>query len=307
VQLDLSDDQNALLEALQSVVGRSTEPPRCVARFVEDRELESKLTEAGFFSMSANGYNLLDSALVALVLARLPMCLESAMSLLVLPLLPEEYRRPIAVASSYAVPIRLLPGARTLVMDTPGGILVGRPEPGDVSTCEHFFAFPFGRLSGDACGRFVQIGVDTERVRARIRLAIAADIAGALQGALDLTVRYVKERRQFGRAIGSFQAVQHRLAHAAQAVSSAHLLVCRAAYMDAPLDASVALAYSQDCARQLLFDFHQFSGAMGLTLEYPLHLWTYRIRALLSEPGGAVRQASAAANLLWPVERSSQC
>jgi hypothetical protein len=39
---------------------------------------------------------------------------------------------------------------------------------------------------------------------------------------------------------------------------------------------------------------------MGLTLEYPLHLWTYRIRALLSELGGAAEQALAVSDMAWP-------
>jgi hypothetical protein len=45
---------------------------------------------------------------------------------------------------------------------------------------------------------------------------------------------------------------------------------------------------------------HQFTGAMGLTLEYPLHLWTYRLRALAGELGGASAQERHVAAATWP-------
>jgi hypothetical protein len=50
----------------------------------------------------------------------------------------------------------------------------------------------------------------------------------------------------------------------------------------------------------MMFDLHQFNGAMGMTNEYPLHFWTYRLRALQAELGGADAAALAAADLLWP-------
>jgi hypothetical protein len=301
VQLDLSEDQQSLLQALESVIGRSGDPPRCVDKFVEDAGLESRLTTAGFFSMGASGFSTLDAVLVAMALAKLPACLEAAASLVVLPLLPEGCLRPLAIGTADAThPIRFLCRANTVLIDSPAGLCVGVLRPGDVETCDSFFAYPYGRLTEAARARLEPVRTDVDLLRSALRLAIAAEITGALQGALDITVRQVKDRHQFGRAIGSFQAVQHRLAGAAQVLSASRLLVCRAAFTASPVDAAAAAAYAQDCARQPVFDFHQFSGAMGLTLEYPLHLWTYRIRALLSELGGAAQQALAASDLAWP-------
>jgi acyl-CoA dehydrogenase-like protein len=302
VELDLSEDQQSLMQALESVIGRSGEPPRCVDEYFEDADLDSRLAAADFFAMSANGFSALDAAIVAMTLARLPACVEAAASLLVLPLLPEGLTRPLAIGTANpADPIRFLSRAATVLIDSPAGLYVGALRPGDVEAHRSFFAYPYGRLTQAGRARLTPVETGGDLVRSRVRLAIAAEIAGALQGALDATVRQVKDRRQFGRAIGSFQAVQHRLASAAQVVAACRMLVCQAAFADSPLEAATALAYAQDCARQPVFDFHQFSGAMGLTLEYPLHLWTYRIRALLGELQGAAQQALAASEMAWPL------
>jgi len=60
-------------------------------------------------------------------------------------------------------------------------------------------------------------------------------------------------------------------------------------------DAALAALHAQDSATRIVYDLHQMLGAMGMTLEHPLHLWTYRIKALLSELGGRGGQARAVA------------
>ena len=64
---------------------------------------------------------------------------------------------------------------------------------------------------------------------------------------------------------------------------------------------SAALAAHHACetARIRTYDFHQFLGAMGMTLEHPLHLWTYRLKLLAGELGGAAGHARSAADALW--------
>jgi alkylation response protein AidB-like acyl-CoA dehydrogenase len=58
-------------------------------------------------------------------------------------------------------------------------------------------------------------------------------------------------------------------------------------------DAALAAFHAQDAGSRVAFDLHQMLGAMGMTLEHPLHLWTYRLKALLSELGGRAAQAGA--------------
>ena len=102
------------------------------------------------------------------------------------------------------------------------------------------------------------------------------------------------QRTQFGRRIGSFQAIQHRLALAVQITEACRWLALRAAQSGSSEDAAIAALYAQDQFRGVVTDLHQFTGAIGLTLEYPLHLWTYRLKALQGELGGIAEQAEAA-------------
>ncbi len=107
------------------------------------------------------------------------------------------------------------------------------------------------------------------------RIGIGAQMLGLAQGALDHTVRYVKEREQFGRAIGSFQGVQFQLAEMATEVEAARLLVYNAARLkDAGqpflTQAAMAKLFSSEMAQRvasLCIDLH---GGYGFTREYPV-------------------------------------
>lgn len=309
MQFDFTEEQTLLLDALVAITGEGDEPERCVDRYIAAPVLEEQLLDAGFFALARHGYSMLEAALVAINLARLPVCIEAASSLLIGPLLPESTPRPIAIvrgsgASLTERPIRFLPGARTLVIATEDRVRWIELQAEDVRSCVTHYAYPYGVLSAAALERAAPIEVPVSELHMRHQLAIAAEITGAAEGALQRTLRQVKEREQFGKPIGAFQAVQHRLAMAATSVEACRFLTLRAADGGDPADAAAAAGYAQEMARQLTFDLHQFSGAMGLTLEYPLHLWTYRIRALQAELGGSQQQFATAADLAWPSSKT---
>jgi alkylation response protein AidB-like acyl-CoA dehydrogenase len=143
-------------------------------------------------------------------------------------------------------------------------------------------------------------GLAAEAIRRRALIGLAAEAAGVMRGALDNTVQYVKDRQQFGQPLGHFQAIQHRLAECAQIVQACRLMALRAADADCGQLAAIACLYAQDAMRKVINDCHQFSGAMGLTLEFPLHLWTYRLKILQGEAGGRAAQARLVATGKWP-------
>jgi alkylation response protein AidB-like acyl-CoA dehydrogenase len=93
--------------------------------------------------------------------------------------------------------------------------------------------------------------------------------------------------------------VRHRLAEAKVKATGLHWLALQAAATGQAADAALAAAYAQTAASQTVYDLHQFLGAMGMTLEHPLHLWTYRMKALIGELGGQGGQALAAADAVW--------
>ena len=127
----------------------------------------------------------------------------------------------------------------------------------------------------------------------RAALGAAAQLVGLGERMLDLTVGYAAERKQFGVAIGTFQAVKHHLADAASAVAFAQPLVLRAAYSlaqgdpDAPVHVSMAKARASAAALVVAEAALQCHGAIGYTVEYDLHFFMKRAWALASRYGDA--------------------
>ncbi|MDJ0868092.1 MAG: acyl-CoA dehydrogenase family protein, partial [Myxococcota bacterium] len=123
---------------------------------------------------------------------------------------------------------------------------------------------------------------------------------GAMGAALDVTLDYVQKRRQFGRAIGSFQAVQHRLGECAVWLHGARWLTLEAAAHGAPAaETTVAAAQALSAAQRVFAETHQLSGAMGFTHEHDLHVWTMRLPALWLELGGVAAHRRAVAQERW--------
>jgi hypothetical protein len=122
---------------------------------------------------------------------------------------------------------------------------------------------------------------------AACRLGAATEIAGLGHGALGLAVAHVRDRAQFGRPIGTFQAVRHRLAGAYATLAGADALVASAWASRGPDDAAAALAYATRAHRAVLAECQQVSGAMGLTWEHDLHRYLRRGFALAALFGPA--------------------
>jgi alkylation response protein AidB-like acyl-CoA dehydrogenase len=107
------------------------------------------------------------------------------------------------------------------------------------------------------------------------RIGIGAQMIGIGQGALDATVKYVKEREQFGRAIGEFQGVQFQIAQMAVELEAARLMVYNAARLkDAgrPFlqEAAMAKLFSSQVAQRIASEAVDLFGGYGFTREYPV-------------------------------------
>jgi acyl-CoA dehydrogenase len=117
----------------------------------------------------------------------------------------------------------------------------------------------------------------------------AQQMVGAMERCLDYALAYAMERRQFGRPIGKFQAVQHMLAEAAghYAAAAAAAELARQAYggADFAFCAAVAKARAGEAAGKVAEVCHQVHGAMGFTHEHPLHFATKRLWSWRDEFG----------------------
>ena len=133
------------------------------------------------------------------------------------------------------------------------------------------------------CVRSVEANLDD--VLRPARVAVAADLVGVAAGALDHAVRHAREREQFGRKIGAFQAVKHRLANVYVAVEGARSLTRAAAITladpsaglaDARILPLLAKAAAAEAALGATAAFVQVLGAMGVTFEADAHLYFRR-------------------------------
>jgi acyl-CoA dehydrogenase len=108
------------------------------------------------------------------------------------------------------------------------------------------------------------------------RVTIGAQAVGIAQGALDFAVGYVKERKQFGQAVGDFQGIQFMLADMAMAVEAARQMVYAAAAKsergdkDLPFFGAAAKCYASDVAMQVTTDAVQLLGGAGYVRDFPV-------------------------------------
>ncbi len=301
MDFDFTPDQQMLMTAFEGLLDSYRQPPQGVHGYVAySAALQAEVAQAGFLEVATQpGFGLLEAALLIEAAAACPVSAELAASMLIAPLLGEA-EAPLAVAWGLGRPARYLAQARRVCLYHQGEVWFGTPQAAAILPAESVAAYPLGILDsipGDA----TRLDAATAAaVRRRALIGIAAEAAGLMRGALENTVQYVKDREQFGHPLGHFQAIQHRLAECAQLVRAAKWLALRAADSDGDADAATACLYAQEAMRKVITDCHQFSGAMGLTLEFPLHLWTYRLKFLQGEAGGKGAQARLAAKELWP-------
>jgi alkylation response protein AidB-like acyl-CoA dehydrogenase len=134
-----------------------------------------------------------------------------------------------------------------------------------------------------AVGR--ELSGDAEAAYAAIATAIAAESVGVAQRAMEMAVAYANDRRQFGRPIGSYQAISHRCAQMLLEVEGARSLSYHAAWAcdheraTAPAAAAMAKAYASDAGWRVTASSLQVHGGIGFTWEHDLHFFLKRARA----------------------------
>jgi len=307
MDFSLSDDQRAVLDAVDALLARfagATRAAELAAKGAYDDALDAALAEAGFGEIAlGEETGALEAVLVTERVVKAAGGVAFAASGLVAPLVTgRALAGPVALASQDdAGPIRFASAARTLLVLEGDLARISPLAPGDVTPVRSNFGYPVGRVGEGARRRGESLGPGSgERLLAWWRVALAAEALGAMDGALRFTVGYVTQREQFGRPIGSFQAVQHRLAECAVLVEGARWLVYEAAAQGAPAEAAACAAgFALTAAGRVHRETHQLSGAIGYTTEHDLHVWSMRLQALRLELGGPGAQLRALARERW--------
>lgn len=131
---------------------------------------------------------------------------------------------------------------------------------------------------------------------------LASEQVGLAQWCLDTTVEYLKNRYQFGRKVGSFQALKHRLADLWTRVAQARAVARHAAASigtdDAEIAAALAQAYCSETAVLAAEECVQLHGGIGFTWEHPAHLYLKRAKSSAIGLGTADRHRAVLANLV---------
>jgi alkylation response protein AidB-like acyl-CoA dehydrogenase len=209
----------------------------------------------------------------------------------------------LATGDDVAAPFRLaadgtVTGAATFVPDATGAdhlLLVAADDAGadhlvtadaEVTPTPVLDGRDFATVTADGIPAVDVRPLDVD-LRSRGALAVAVDSLGIAEAMLDATVTYVKERHQFDRPIGSFQAVKHQLADALVQVTLARQLVVAAIADRTPAAVAMAKAHATAMAVDVAGTAMQLHGGIGYTWEGPVHVHLKRAmlnRSLFGSP-----------------------
>lgn len=151
---------------------------------------------------------------------------------------------------------------------------------------------PTRRLARLEAGNTADIGADPG-LADTAALLLAAEQIGAAARCLDLTVQYTKDRVQFGRPIGSFQALKHRLADLYVAVQSARAVVDEAIAAPSPTSAALARFTASEAFSKVAAEAVQMHGGIAITWEHDIQLYFKRAHGsaqLLGPPRDYLRR-----------------
>jgi alkylation response protein AidB-like acyl-CoA dehydrogenase len=124
-----------------------------------------------------------------------------------------------------------------------------------------------------------------DRIVDRGKVGLCAEMCGGAQKVLEMSVDYAKVREQFGKPIGSFQAIQHKCANMLVEVESSKSVTYYAAWAvandiaEAPLAAAMAKAYCSDAYRHVAGEGIQIHGGIGFTWEHDMHIYFKRAKS----------------------------
>ena len=137
---------------------------------------------------------------------------------------------------------------------------------------------------GNILGELNQGWKEVQKIIQRAAVAKCCEIVGCIQQALDMTVSYAKERKQYDRPIGSFQVIQHYCADMATDVDGTRLSTYQAAWMlseglSCTKEVAIAKAWAGEACQRVMALAHQIHGAIGVTIDHDLQYYTRRAKA----------------------------
>jgi len=289
-----TDDQQAFADGLADLLTGECAPAVVRAAWDDGTghapELWARLADLGLFSLlvpeadGGMGGGMVDAVLLIERLGAAATPGPVVEQLVATPLLADTAHAAGAMAGTTVVT-----AAPTLNAPVPHGavadvvLIEGALVTGGVATAVP--SLDGGRQLATLAGG-TRTALDTDGLADRMALAVAAQLVGVATSMVALAADYARDRQQFGKPIGAFQAVKHHLADALGAVEFARAPVAQAAWSldeglpTASADVSVARVLAATGAEQAARSALQVHGAIGYTWECDLHLWMKKVWAL---------------------------
>jgi hypothetical protein len=291
MDLELTSDQQLLQQTTR--------------RFLADGGGWEGLVDLGVVGLLAEGGTMIDAGVVAMETGRALFAgpwLSTAVA--AASLVPDLGGRRAAVAFDGLDLVADACAAEVLVVvDGDGVTVVEEFTAEEVETIDP--SRQWGRITTSSSGRVVE-GADAALARDRTLAAWVADGVGAAERLLEMTVDYAKQRVQFDKPIGSFQAVQHMCADMLRMVEQARggawyaLWACDAADPDERRRAvAMAQAFASADLPHVGFDAIQVHGGVGYTWESDVHRYAKRLLTLAQTMGTADHHLDQLADLLF--------
>ena len=219
---------------------------------------------------------------------------------------PTAVERGVSLVGFRRVPWARFAASVAVIVPSLGGLAL--VEPVEVAEGRNLAGEPRDDISADIAQLDVRDLPPGHEGFALMALARAAQLRGAMEQALAMSLAYTQERVQFGRPLARFQAIQHHLAEMAGETAASGAAVDAAAQAGTPFAFAAAKARASQAAGTVARLAHQIHGAIGYTAEHDLHHWTGRLWAWRDEYGNeahwwqamgaeAARGGGAA---LWP-------
>ena len=181
-------------------------------------------------------------------------------------------------------------GASAIIVATSAGLAIVDSESVKIDRDKSMAGEPRDTVIFDGASATIVGSVSPDRIWELGALVRSVQMAGALEGILAMSVQYVQDRKQFGRTLSKFQAVQQSLAAMAGQVAAASSAADTAIEATEAGDTGVAIAVAKarvgEAAGIAAELAHQAHGAIGFTHEYALHQFTRRLWAWRDEFGG---------------------
>ena len=305
MEMELNELQASIQDSIRLILERGAGPERARAlreRGESDHDLIDELAQAGFLGLFEDpDAGPLCAELVTEWVSEAASLVPIGWRTLVVPSVVEEVIPPIIAVMDVNVagPVRFANEAESILILEGDEARIVDASKIRATPVQSIYGYPMASVEIMGTGTELSRGAGA-KARRWWQVALASEISGTSSAVFNFMAKFLGEREQFGRPLDSFQALQHRMIELYVHIEGTKWSAREAAYLGAPAEQAATAAISGvKTAKLLIQEAHQLAGAIGLTVEFDLHLWSLRLQTLRMEAGGFAAHSAALAESRW--------